>query len=116
MYVSFLSAREDANPNDERPSTASSTSRNDEIAVLLISADKESFFELKEMRDVVVEQLEKNGSMGIIKRAVRDGRQSATDIVPGTPLRHFLYKSRTNVQFTMPSFSPHFGTALARRK
>ena len=116
MYVSFLSAREGANPSNERPSTAGSTSREDEIAVLLISAEKESFFELKEMRDNVVEQLENNGSMEIIKNAVRNGRQSATDIVPGTPLRHFLYKSRTNVQFTMPSFSPHFGTALARRK
>ncbi|KAE9381780.1 DUF254-domain-containing protein [Stipitochalara longipes BDJ] len=98
-----------------RPSTAHSTSREDEIAILLISADKESFFELKQMRDDVVKQLEKNGSMEIIKTAVREGRPSTTDIVPGTQLKHFLYKSRANVQFAMPSFSPHFSSLLARR-
>ena len=116
MYVSFLSALDDENESEERPSTANSNSREDEIAVLLISADKESFYDLKQMRDDVVAQLHKNSSMEIIKTAVRQGRPRTTDIVPGTPLRHFLYKSRANVQFTMPSFSPHFSTALARRK
>ncbi|CAL3964089.1 hypothetical protein PZA11_001528 [Diplocarpon coronariae] len=117
MYVSFLGASDDeGEEGEERPSTASSSSREDEVAVLLISADKESFFELKQMRDDVVAQLLKNGSMDAIKTAVRLGRPSTTDIVPGTPLRHFLYKSRVNVQFTMPSFSPYFSTLLARRK
>lgn len=116
MYVSFLSAFEDSTNPEGRPSTASSKSREDEIAILLISADKESFFELKQMRDDVVAQLEKNGSMEIIKAAVRKGRPSTTDIVPGTQLRHFLYKSRANVQFTMPSFSPDFSSLLARRR
>lgn len=114
MYVSFLSALE--GEAEERPSTASSTSREDEIAILLISADKESFYDLKQMRDDVVAQLEKNGSMQVIKTAVREGRPSTTDIVPGTQLRHFLYKSRANVQFAMPSFSPHFSSLLARRR
>ncbi|KAF8863457.1 DUF254-domain-containing protein [Acephala macrosclerotiorum] len=116
LYVSFLSAFEDGTSAEERPSTANSSSREDEIAILLISADKESFFELKRMRDDVVAQLEKNGSMEIIKAAVRKGRPSTTDIVPGTQLRHFLYKSRANVQFTMPSFSPDFSSLLARRR
>ncbi|CZS94625.1 probable MON1 Protein required for fusion of cvt-vesicles and autophagosomes with the vacuole [Rhynchosporium agropyri] len=116
MYVSFLSAADDEGEADERPSTSSSSSREDEVAVLLISADKESFYELKQMRDDVVAQLQKNGSMEIIKTAVRRGRPSTTDIVPGTSLRHFLYRSRANVQFAMPSFSPHFSTPLARRK
>lgn len=116
MYVSFLSALENSLNPEERPSTAGSTSREDEIAVLLISAEKESFFELQKMRDDVVSQLEQNGSMAIIKKAVRQGRPSTTDIVAGTQLRHFLYKSRANVQFTMPSFTPHFNTLLARRR
>ncbi|KAH6675702.1 vacuolar fusion protein-like protein mon1 [Halenospora varia] len=115
MYVSFLSAHGDEGSSAERPSTAGS-GRDDEIAVLLISADKESFFELKQMRDDVVNQLETNGSMDIIKTAVRQGRPSTTDIVPGTIIRHFLYKSRANVQFAMPSFSPHFSSLLARRR
>ncbi|KAE8442300.1 Vacuolar fusion protein mon1 [Mollisiaceae sp. DMI_Dod_QoI] len=116
MYVSFLSAFEEDMNSEERPSAANSSSREDEIAILLISADKESFFDLKQMRDEVVSQLEKNGSMEIIKTAVRKGRPSTTDIVPGTQVRHFLYKSRANVQFTMPSFSPDFSSVLARRR
>lgn len=54
--------------------------------------------------------------MAIVKSAVQRGRPTATDIVPGTVLRHFLYKSRGNVQFTMPSYEPHFNTLLARRR
>lgn len=116
MYVSFLSAQEQSQTPDEDHSVDSITSREDEIAVLLISANKESFYELKQMRDDVVIQLEKNGSMEVIKAAIRDGRPSTTDIVPGTQLRHFLYKSRANVQFTMPSFGPYFSSLLARRR
>lgn len=116
MYVSFLSALENETEDEDRPSTAHSTSREDEIAILLISADKESFYDLKNMRDEVVAQLQKNGSMKIIKTAVRQGRPSTTDIVAGTQLRHFMYKSRANVQFVTPSFSPHFTHVLARRR
>lgn len=116
MYTSFLSARKEDEVDNDYNSTASSTRHEDEVVVLLISADKESFYELKQMRDDVISQLEKNGSMDIINAAVRDGRPSTTDIVPGTQLRHFLYKSRANVQFTMPSLHPHFSTLLARRR
>lgn len=116
MYVSFLSVREDDESLEDCPPSADSSRREDEVAVLLISAHKESFYELKQMRDDVISQLEKNGSMDIIKAAVHQGRPSTTDIVPGTQLRHFLYKSRANVQFTMPSFSPHFSNILARRR
>ena len=60
--------------------------------------------------------MRQNGSMKIIKTAVLRGRPEATDIVPGTVLRHFLYKSRGNLQYVMPSYEPHFTTLLARRK
>jgi len=116
MYVSFLSAKGEDDDVDQIQTEAGSSGPEDEVVVLLISADKESFYELKQMRDDVVTQLEKNGSMNIIKTAVRNGRPSTTDIMPGTQLRHFLYKSRANVQFTMPSFIPHFSTLLARRR
>ncbi|TVY68887.1 Vacuolar fusion protein MON1 [Lachnellula suecica] len=115
MYVSFINAHDGGESSHERPPSTGG-SREDEIAILLISADKESFYELKQMRDDVVTELQKNGSMDIIKAAVRQGRPSTTDIVPGTQLRHFLYKSRANVQFMMPSFSPHFSSLLARRR
>ncbi|KFY75703.1 hypothetical protein V499_04329 [Pseudogymnoascus sp. VKM F-103] len=110
MYVSFLDGEED----DTTPE--STNSRDDAVAVLLISTDKESFYELKQMRDAVVAQLHKNGSLDIIKNAVRAGRPSTTDIVPGTQLRHFLYKSRANVQFTTSSYAPHFNSLISHRR
>jgi vacuolar fusion protein MON1 len=114
MYVSFLSTSQDSlEPEAERPPP---TGKDDELAIVLISANKESFFELRKMRDALVAQLQKNGSMSIIKTAIRKGHASCSDIVPGTVLKHFLYKSRGNVQFTMPSFEPHFHGLVARRK
>ncbi|QSZ29984.1 hypothetical protein DSL72_004502 [Monilinia vaccinii-corymbosi] len=115
MYVSFLSVEDGEPTKEDNVSENAKGKTEDEVAVLLISADKESFFELKQMRDDVVDQLEKNGSMDIIKAAVRQGRPKTTDIVPGTPVRHFLYKSRANVQFTMPSFDPHYNSLVNRR-
>ncbi|KAF2501421.1 DUF254-domain-containing protein [Lophium mytilinum] len=114
MYVSFLNLDSPTEQVEERP--ASSHGAKDEVAILLISANKEGFFELREMRDDLVEQLQKNGSIELIRTAVKKGRMSCTDIVPGSPLRHFLYKSRGNVQFTMPSFEPHFTSDLDRRR
>ena len=65
---------------------------------------------------MLLQQLNKNNSLTLIRESVRRGRPSCTDIVPGTVLRHFLYKSRGNVQFFMPAYSPSFPTALTRRK
>lgn len=113
MYVSFVSAYDS---EAEQGSEGHETGKPDDIAILLISANKESFYDLRKMRDALVEELEVHGSMAIIKSAVRRGRPTATDIVPGTVLRHFLYKSRANVQFTMPSYEPSFTTLLARRR
>ncbi|KAH0565126.1 hypothetical protein GP486_001477 [Trichoglossum hirsutum] len=114
MYVSFLSRQSKSEDSSVRQ--ASGRGKEDEVATVFISADKESFYELQKMRDDVVKQLEKNGSMDIIKSAVQNGRYSTSEIVPGTVLRHFLYKSRANVQFTMPSYEPHFNSPLERRK
>lgn len=114
MYVSFLNLEHPTEPIDERPRTSDGTG--DEVAVLLISAEKESFFELRGMRDDLVEALQRNGSIAAIQTAVKQGRPKSTDMVPGSPLRHFLYKSRGNVQFTMPSYAPYFEDALERRR
>lgn len=53
MYVSFLNLERPTEPMQERPRT--SEGADDEVAVLLISAEKESFFELRRMRDELVE-------------------------------------------------------------
>ena len=114
MYVSFFSASE--NTTETKPDRSPSTGAKDELAIVLISANKDAFFELRKMRDDLVAQLEKNDSMSAIKTSIRKGRSTCSEIVPGTPLRHFLYKSRGNVQFTMPSFEPDFRGLAAKRK
>ncbi|KAG0635532.1 trafficking protein Mon1-domain-containing protein [Tuber brumale] len=88
-----------------------------EVAVVLISADKDAFFEMRVMKEVVVEQLGKAGSIKIIEEAVSNGRYTTTDVLSSeTAIRHFLYRSKNNVQFTMPSFEPHFYSVIARRR
>ncbi|KAI4150572.1 MAG: hypothetical protein LQ340_003992 [Diploschistes diacapsis] len=113
MYVSFLDVPEEREREEVQQS---STTSEDRIAMLLISANKESFYELREMRDKIVEDLEETGELSIIKSAVLAGRPSATDILPGTMLQHFLYKSRSNLQYFMPSYKPTFNTLLERRR
>ena len=74
-----------------------------DACVVLISADKDAFFAMRDMAATVVAGL---GSAGLVAHiaAAASGRYAPTDIVPGTPIRHFLYKSRPNVQFTMPDW------------
>ncbi|KAJ4990707.1 trafficking protein Mon1 [Stagonosporopsis vannaccii] len=53
MYVSFLDLQNPGEQMEERPRTRDGGE--DEVAVLLISANKESFFEMRKMRDNLVE-------------------------------------------------------------
>lgn len=53
MYVSFLNLEHPTEPIERRPSTSEGAP--DEVAILLISPEKESFFELRAMRDELVE-------------------------------------------------------------
>ena len=136
MYVSFVSATEanithapqtsyaphtpntthsPTSTNDRAPPSPSTHS--DEIALIFISANKEAFHELQQMRNDLLLKLSSNNSLSTIRTAVRRGHPSITTILgPGTVLRHFLYKSRGNVQFTQPSFGAHFAGLVARRK
>ncbi|KAL6869968.1 Vacuolar fusion protein mon1 [Amphichorda felina] len=115
MYVSFF---DDGAPG-ERPNSANLSdqqSPSDEIAMVLISTDRESFYELKQMRDDVAQQLAKNGSLALIQSAARAGRPKVSEITPGSQVSHFLYKSRPNVQFCTASLEPHFTGPVERRK
>jgi len=53
MYVSFLKVNDVEKEVTERPAT--SAGDEDEVAILLISTNKEGFFELRKMRDELVE-------------------------------------------------------------
>lgn len=128
MYVSFFdsvdtTSAEETSPEQQPPPPPSQQppkSPDEEIAIILISADKESFFDLKSMRDKLALQLAKNGSLSLIQSAARQGRPRVETILNIHPekstaegqgqgqLSHFLYKSRANVQFCQSSLSPAF--------
>ncbi|KAH8197519.1 hypothetical protein TruAng_008302 [Truncatella angustata] len=112
MYVSFL----DGSPLETMTTSESENSSEDEIAIILISPDKESFFALQHMRDTVVKELKRKGSLDIIKTAAKQGRPKIIDIAPNTQISHFLFKSKANVQFFMPSLGPHFDDVVSHRR
>lgn len=108
MYVGFLGG-----VSGEQASAAAST---EEMAMVLISPDRESFYSLKQMRDDVAQQLARNGSLATIREAARAGRPTVAQAAPGSQISHFLYKSRANVQFCMSSLGPAFLQAVERRR
>lgn len=114
MYVSFFEGV--SGEQATAPAAAQGHSTDEEIAMILISADRESFYDLKQMRDSVAQQLAKNGSLSIIRDASRLGRPKIPDVVPGSQISHFLYKSRPNVQFCMSSLAPAFADVVERRR
>ncbi|KAI5866973.1 vacuolar fusion protein MON1 [Durotheca rogersii] len=111
MYVSFLDGQPDEVVPERGPSTGG-----EEIAIILISPDKESFFDLQQMRDHVVAELKKKGHLDLIKSAAQHGRATMSEIAPRSHVSHFLFKSRANVQFCMPSWEPTFSSLVARRR
>lgn len=104
MYVSFF----DDSSADEAEEPAPSP--DEQIAIILISPDRESFYDLKEMRDKVASSLKKYGHLEIIRAATKAGRPRVTSVAPGSQISHFLYKSRANVQFCMSSLEPFSGS------
>lgn len=114
MYVSYLDTTS-ANPASE-PSLDTSISKDDAIAIILLSANKESFESMQSMKRYLIAEFYRTRALQSIQHSLHQGRPSPTDIVPGTGIRHFLYKSRANVQFFMPSFHPNFSSLHARRQ
>jgi hypothetical protein len=114
MYVSFF----DGVYGEQATTSAAAEGKSaeEEIAMILISADRESFYDLKQMRDNVAQQLAKSGSLAIIRNAALAGRPKIAEVAPGSQLSHFLYKSRANVQFCMASLEPHFTDLVNRRR
>lgn len=56
MYVSFLDIGADrAKVSEERPNPSSAPRDDDQLAIILISADKEAFYELRQMRDDLID-------------------------------------------------------------
>ncbi|KAK4673247.1 Vacuolar fusion protein mon1 [Podospora pseudopauciseta] len=143
MYVSFFD--EDGNETQPKPSsttkpTSSSTptipeegspppqpppppppqpESPQEIALILISPDRESFFPFSSLRTSLYNSLTKSTHLSLIRSSLASPRPSISSILPGSnspPISHFIYKSRPNVQFVMSSLHPLFTSPMARRK
>jgi len=113
MYVSFLNL---IDSNVREMGNDEEISKEDAVAIILLSANKDSFESLRSMKVYLIHELARNRSLHIIQKAVQTGRPSPGEIVPGTVIRHFLYKSKGNVQFCMPSYLPHYETLNQRRQ
>ena len=113
MYISFLDV---ANVAAREADVDEKIAKEDAVAIILLSTSKESFESLQSMKKYLVHELRKNGSLRVIHKAVQNGRPLPTDIIPGTSLRHFLYKSKGNVQFFMPAFEAKFDDAQSKRQ
>ncbi|KAF9291762.1 Vacuolar fusion protein mon1b [Mortierella antarctica] len=88
------------------------------VCMLLISPDKDSFFEMSTVKEKVVEELEAGGMLASLESYAAAGPRGGFTVgdtgIPG--LRHFLYKSRTNVQFTMPELTDPYTSLTARKR
>lgn len=67
--------------------------------------------------DIVTQKLNDDGSLDALARAVESGKTSYFASQLGIPgLRHFVYKSRSHVQITLPAFEEPYDTLDAKRR
>ncbi|KAJ1331245.1 vacuolar fusion protein MON1 [Microdochium nivale] len=146
MYVSWLGVRPEGessssstpNPDGKASSGGEGGSIDQDTAIILISPDKESFFDLQKMRDDVIAELHRKKLLDTISEVTKRGRLAIHEITPApaaaaaataanttlnsnnttspSMISHFLFKSRANVQFTMPSLSLAFADPVPRRR
>ncbi|ORY76605.1 vacuolar fusion protein MON1 [Protomyces lactucae-debilis] len=74
------------------------------ISLILVSADKESFFELQGIKETVCRRLEKDGLIRELKKAAQ--KPVTCKEVGAGQLEHFFYKARSKVQFVAPGLPP----------
>lgn len=84
-------------------------------ALVLISPDKNAFYELREAKLKILKLLQEQKLDELIEQSVERGRFKTLDI-PVPLIRHFLYKSKTHVQFVMPTFETHYYEPEMRQK
>eukprot|EP00732_Lithocolla_globosa_P000290 Lithocolla_globosa_v1_NODE_75_length_6869_cov_16.602289.p3 type:complete len:508 gc:universal NODE_75_length_6869_cov_16.602289:1667-144(-) len=73
----------------------------EEVCLVLISAKKDAFFEMSTAKNKIVSTLTANGALTQLAKAIQTEAYSIREInIAG--LRHFIYKSKSTVQFTTP--------------
>jgi len=87
--------------------------------LLLLTVERDIFFDLSEAKKKIVDIMEKNNSHGAISTAVTASKVAkATICGAGPELRHFFYKARTAGQYAGPSISscPHYAGTMPHRR
>ncbi|BFZ64971.1 Vacuolar fusion protein mon1 [Saitoella coloradoensis] len=85
------------------------------LRCVLVSAEKESFFALRGVRERIEEEMREGKLLGKVEGSMGRGRKTCAEIGAGY-IRHFLYKSRANVQFVMPPWGHHYTPLPDRRR
>ena len=71
------------------------------ICLVLMSVDRNAFFELSEARKKIIERLERHNAISAIETALDTSTYDCQSLsLP--EIRYFLYKSRTSAQYTAP--------------
>lgn len=73
----------------------------EDICLVLLSVDRNAFFELSEARVKILERLERHNIITAIKTSL-DTSEYDCESLDLPEIRYFLYKSRTSAQFTSP--------------
>ena len=95
-YVSFIRSEEDT------PGEHAEAERKPSVVLILISASGD-FDSVRAWSSYTIDQLESSSTIDALVEAARTAEYTLDDLqIPG--LRHFIYKSRANVQVTMPHY------------
>ncbi|XP_061543144.1 vacuolar fusion protein MON1 homolog A [Phycodurus eques] len=74
-----------------------------ELCLILVSTDREDFFNMSDCKQKFLERLSKRSAYQALKEALSSRSYSVTQV--GIPeLRHFLYKSKSSGLYTSPEF------------
>lgn len=85
------------------------------LCLVLITVDRNLFFQLSEARNKIIERLEKSHAMASVKEALEKSNFS-TESIDIKEMRHFLYKSKVSAQFVIPSPHPVYSSAEERSR
>ncbi|KAJ6585164.1 vacuolar fusion protein MON1 [Mycena capillaripes] len=90
--------------------------KDDGIGLICISGGGD-FETIRSWCDSATERMESDGTLDIIANAFRSGQTEYSVAELGIPgLRHFLYKSRAQVQITCPTFEDPYDNVDERRR
>jgi hypothetical protein len=79
---------------------------NSPACLLLISTNKEKFFDLKLCKERIVERLTKQGLIEQITAAIKGGNYKMSVVLDAPEIRHYLYRSRKSLSTTSPELPP----------